>query len=311
MELARCAYHLTLRGRRILLLEQFQIGNNRGSSHGESRIIRYTHDSTDYARFMPQTFELRRRLEQENETSLLIDTGSLFAGPADSAFLDGCRDTLEFPYELLAGKDLAAVYPQIRVPTDWIGLFQPDAGILSATRCVTTLAVEAVKHGAVLRENTRVLSISPDRFPVFIIDLEPHCYGFPVWERPGAVKIALEQSERTVNPDEERQLDQRLLRELVDRVKTYLPAVIPEPISAEPCLCTETANRDFIVDRHPEHPQILFAAGFSGRGFKHTIALGKLLADLAAAPAGVYDGPFWLDNYRIERFCASYRPSGR
>ena len=123
---------------------------------------------------------------------------------------------------------------------------------------------------------------SPARFPVFIIDLEPHCYGFPVWEQPGAVKIALEQSEQTANPEEVRQLDERLLQELVLRVKTYLPAVIPEPISAEPCLYTETPNRDFIVDRHPEHPQILFAAGFSGRGFKHAIAIGSLLADLSA-----------------------------
>ena len=35
---AAAAYYLALNGQRILLLEQYQIGNNRGSSHGESRI---------------------------------------------------------------------------------------------------------------------------------------------------------------------------------------------------------------------------------------------------------------------------------
>ena len=161
---AAAAYHLALRGRRILLLEQFQIGNKRGSSHGESRIIRYAHDDADFARFMPQTFELWRRLEHESGATLLKDAGTLFVGQPDSAYLNRCcaaLDALAFPYELLAGADLAAAHPQFRLPEDWIGLYQSHGGILSATRCVQALAAEAVKRGAVLRENTRVEAITP------------------------------------------------------------------------------------------------------------------------------------------------------
>src|SRR5262249_2742068 len=44
------AYHLARDGRRVLLLERFAIGHDRGSSHGPSRIIRLAYDTADYVR---------------------------------------------------------------------------------------------------------------------------------------------------------------------------------------------------------------------------------------------------------------------
>ena len=52
-------------GGEALGLEQFSLGHTLGSSHGGSRIIRYSHDNVDYTRHMPATFELWRRLERE------------------------------------------------------------------------------------------------------------------------------------------------------------------------------------------------------------------------------------------------------
>jgi len=40
-------------------------------------------------------------------------------------------------------------------------------------------------------------------------------------------------------------------------------------------------DEHFIVDRHPGHPQVSFAAGLSGHGFKFTSVLGEVLAGLA------------------------------
>jgi glycine/D-amino acid oxidase-like deaminating enzyme len=40
-------------------------------------------------------------------------------------------------------------------------------------------------------------------------------------------------------------------------------------------------DEHFIVDRHPEHPHVVFAAGLSGHGFKFTPVLGQALAELA------------------------------
>ena len=46
------------------------------------------------------------------------------------------------------------------------------------------------------------------------------------------------------------------------------------------CLYTNTPDGHFIVDRHPELPNVAIGAGFSGHGFKFTPAVGEKLVDL-------------------------------
>jgi monomeric sarcosine oxidase len=366
------AYHAARFGRRVLLLEQFQIGHTRGSSHGGSRIIRYTHDTIDYAAQMPATFQLWAELERASNTRLLQLTGGLYLGASGDPWVTACRDTLaalEFPHQVMESSDLRMAYPQFRLPDGWTGLYQANTGILAASRCVETLAAQAVRHGADLREETQVVTVRPDgegvavelaagetiyaeraiiaagpwaarllgelvafplplqvthqqvayypvqnpadfavgAFPIFIANLTDHFYGFPIWERGDSIKLALELIGTRIDPDETRTVDPDALAALSMLVAEHLPGVTPTPIHAEPCLYTKTPTRDFIIDRHPEHPQIVIGAGFSGRGFKHTIAVGKLLVDLAYTEPGVYTSSFWLDRYRITRFAADGR----
>ena len=47
------------------------------------------------------------------------------------------------------------------------------------------------------------------------------------------------------------------------------------------CLYSMTPNEHFIIDLHPEYPNVVFAAGFSGHGFKFTPVIGEVMADLA------------------------------
>lgn len=368
------AYHAAHSGRRVLLLEQFAVGHTRGSSHGGSRIIRYTHDSPGLAGQMPATFQLWHELERESGARLLQLTGGLYMARQEDAWLAGCQATLEelgFSHQVMDAAGLRRAYPQFNLPDGWRALYQANTGILSATRCVETMVAQAQQHGAEVRAETPVLAVQPDgegvtvqlasgervrgsrailaagpwsgrflaelldfgvplrvtqqqvayyavqdpaayavgTFPIFITALEDHLYGFPIWERAGSIKVALEQTARTVDPDGPRAVDDELLARLSALVATYLPGVDPAPVHVEPCLYTETPTRDFVIDRHPHHPQIVIAAGFSGRGFKHTIAVGKLLVDLAFSGPGVYGGPFWQDSYRITRFAQTQTPT--
>jgi glycine/D-amino acid oxidase-like deaminating enzyme len=41
-----------------------------------------------------------------------------------------------------------------------------------------------------------------------------------------------------------------------------------------------TADEHFLVDRHPRHPNVVLAGGFSGHGFKFSSVIGEILADL-------------------------------
>ena len=46
------------------------------------------------------------------------------------------------------------------------------------------------------------------------------------------------------------------------------------------CKYTMTPDSHFIVDRHPDIPQLVFAAGFSGHGFKFAPVIGKRLVGM-------------------------------
>jgi glycine/D-amino acid oxidase-like deaminating enzyme len=41
-----------------------------------------------------------------------------------------------------------------------------------------------------------------------------------------------------------------------------------------------TPDAHFIIDRLPSYPQVTFAAGMSGHGFKFAPAIGRLLTEL-------------------------------
>jgi sarcosine oxidase len=68
----------------------------------------------------------------------------------------------------------------------------------------------------------------------------------------------------------------------IDRfLSVHLPDVTRRQMHFATCLYTLSPDRNFVVDRHPEYPQVSFAAGLSGHGFKFVPVLGEVLADLA------------------------------
>ncbi|MBC8098116.1 MAG: N-methyl-L-tryptophan oxidase, partial [Armatimonadetes bacterium] len=47
------------------------------------------------------------------------------------------------------------------------------------------------------------------------------------------------------------------------------------------CLYTMTPDEHFIIDQHPEYPQVVIGSPCSGHGFKFSTLIGKILGDLA------------------------------
>ncbi len=379
---AAAAYYLARDGRRALLVEQFTVGHSRGSSHGGSRIIRHSYVEREYATLAPHAFALWRQVQAESGARLLADTGGLDFAPPDYPTLLGRLETLGalgLPYRLYAQDELRHDFPQFRLPAGWLALYQTDAGVLSATRCVETLAGQAVRRGATVWENSRVLSVQPDgagvrmeidghagrqivladqavltagpwagrfldelgitaayaaplrvthqqlvymevaqaarplfaadRCPVYIGLPMPYFYGFPIWERPGQLKVGREMDGPAIDPDGERSVDADAVAEVEAWVAETLVGVIPKAVSVEKCLYTLSPDGHFLIDRHPQHPQVLIAAGFSGRGFKFVVTTGRLLADLAASAPGDYSSPLWRETFRLDRFVSGKKLS--
>jgi glycine/D-amino acid oxidase-like deaminating enzyme len=60
------------------------------------------------------------------------------------------------------------------------------------------------------------------------------------------------------------------------------PALSRQPLSeARVCQYENSANGDFLIDRHPRLRDVLLVGGGSGHGFKHGPAVGRYAAQLA------------------------------
>jgi sarcosine oxidase len=123
----------------------------------------------------------------------------------------------------------------------------------------------------------------PARFPVFnLVVPEGRWYGFPVFGLPGFKVGRYHHREEVVDPDafdrEPGPEDEALLRGFVER---YFPAGAGPTASLKTCLFENSPDEHFLLDLHPEAPQAVVAAGFSGHGFKFCSVVGEIAADLA------------------------------
>lgn len=125
---------------------------------------------------------------------------------------------------------------------------------------------------------------APDRdVPTFLYELPQGVfYGCPDFESRG-VKVAEHTGGAAVA--DPLAVDRALDRHEFERVSRFcrdcLPLATPELVGHNVCMYTMTADGHFIIDRHPESPQVTFVAGLSGHGFKFAPVLGEALAQLA------------------------------
>ena len=67
---------------------------------------------------------------------------------------------------------------------------------------------------------------------------------------------------------------------MAEAVQQHLPGATPSPASWSICMYTLTPDENFVLDRHPAHPNVAFFAGDSGHAFKFAPVLGEALAEL-------------------------------
>lgn len=111
-------------------------------------------------------------------------------------------------------------------------------------------------------------------------------YGFPsTSERPG-VKYARHAIGRPVDPDSvERAVSPAERDALIAAADARLDGGVVSALSVQSCLYTNTPDGHPIVGIHPADRRVVFAAGFSGHGFKFASVLGTAIADLVTQDA--------------------------
>jgi sarcosine oxidase len=154
-------YHLARRGQKVLGIEQYDIPNDMGSSHGNTRIIRLAYaEHPDYVPLLHRAYEIWRALEHQARERLLIITGGLDIGRDDSDTIKGSIascDLHHLRHQVLDATSLGRRFPGYTLPPEMLGVYQPDAGFLLCERCVVAHVAAALDSGAEIHARERVL----------------------------------------------------------------------------------------------------------------------------------------------------------
>ena len=359
-------YHLAGRGARVCAVDRFQPGHDKGSSHGETRIIRKAYlEHPSYVPLLDRAYTLWDGLTEESGRDLFVRCGLLAMGDRDSRVMQGqaaCYAACDLPHEVLDEDEMRKRYPHLGIGRDWGAYYDPLGGFLRVEECVRQHAQGARNRGATLYvgESMRrwsidgqgvrietdrrtlqadriVLTMGPwavtqlralgvdarvvrkvlfwyggvgiqsyglDSLPCFLVGPEKGedtFYGFPSIDSRG-VKVAEHNIFLDDRVDEPREVnraltanDEPVIRQFVD---AFFPQLEARRTHHAVCMYTMTPDEHFVVDVHPEHPQVILAAGFSGHGFKFASVMGEVLSDLALE--GKTEQP--IDFLRLHRF---------
>jgi sarcosine oxidase len=340
-------YHLAQRGLRVLGVDRFSPPHDRGSSHGQTRIIRQAYfEHPDYVPLAIESYSLWAALELATGRKLYHETGLVEVGPPDGVVVPGVLRAAEehgLCVHEMSGADIVRRWPGLAVSGDLTGVFEPRAGFLLVEDCIAAHLEAARSLGAVVQTDSpiehwtsdgggvsietaaerhtadsliitagawagRVLTdleidltvrrkallwyattnaatySSDNSFPAYLFE-PPYgiFYGFPQIDARG-VKVA-EHSGGSVVADP-LNVNRDVLSTDRAPVEQFLadhfPCVTHNLTDSTICMYTMSPDEHFILDRHPQHENVHFAAGLSGHGFKFTPVLGKALADLAS-----------------------------
>ena len=360
------AYYLGKRGQRVLLLEQFELDHRKGSSYGHSRIIRYAYDHPEYVELAKDTFPLWFAVQEELGETLYFKTGGIDFGPADDETLQATIRAVQMNdigHEMLSVDEAQERFPQFRFNNDFNVLYQPDAGLVAASKAVRGHIRLAQSYGAIVKDRTSVESIrinndsvdvstakeeyvarnlvvtagswaknlleqtdlnlplvplrcqldfmapadmesyESERCPVWIAHvgkLFPNgIYGIPSHLDSG-FKIAFHAGPAVRDPSEvDYTPDESNVAALRPFMRAHIPGIAEAAVrESRICLYTQTPDKHFIVDAHPEHKHVVIGAGFSGHGFKFSTMIGKMLTDIALDGATPHNDSL----FKISRF---------
>jgi sarcosine oxidase len=150
---AACA-ELARRGAKVLGLEQFNLLHSLGSSHGQSRMIRLAYyEHPDYVPLLKRAHALWREM-QAKHGDIFRRSGVVYLGHPSNPLISGSEGAARLHgivHEMWDRDQLAARVPQFEVPPDFVGMFEPAAGVLRVDSILHHCLSAALAAGAELR----------------------------------------------------------------------------------------------------------------------------------------------------------------
>jgi sarcosine oxidase len=352
-------HYLATRGTRAVGFDAHTPPHNQGSSHGESRMIREAYfEDPCYVPLVRRAYDLWHQLAAESRTTIIQETGGIFAGPAAGELIPGMRIAgrrHDIALVELSSQECGNRFPWLRPDANMLTITEPRAGVLYPEACITAQLDAAQARGAVVHTHEPILQWSADKtqvqvetehgtftasrlvlatgawmtaplaaigvtvtvarqplfwfralqpevaraLPAWAVEFETGrlLYGFP--DRGRGLKRAIHEPGTPATPEtiDRTVSDSEIgtIRRLTDQ---YLPGMMGELTETATCMYTNATDGHFIIDTHPEHPNVLLVSACSGHGFKFSSAVGE------AAAQWMLDGAPQLDlaPFALRRF---------
>ncbi|KAL7552569.1 hypothetical protein ACHAWF_015812 [Thalassiosira exigua] len=157
---------------RIVGLERFRVGHDRGSSHGGTRIYRHAYfEHPSYVPLLQRSTAEFRALQEEAKRPIVRQCGNLIVerrrrrsgGSSATPVVDACLESASrhsIEVELIDDhRELSRRYPQFRFDAGHVGMIEPGGGYVRPEAAVQAAIDDAVGHGATIQEGVKVESI--------------------------------------------------------------------------------------------------------------------------------------------------------
>jgi sarcosine oxidase len=309
------AWALAERGAEVSVVEQFELDHDRGSSHGRSRIVRLAYPDPAWIELAREARSDWVALEVESGETLLELSGLVELAPTRETTSAEALAAEGEEHRFLSRAEAGAL--GVAVPDGWSALHEPRGGIVRADRARHALLAAAVRRGTRVETGRRVGSpeeleadvvvvtagawvraLVPD-VPVrvtretlayfrregpplpSVVELGDGRRGHALYalhDPVHGVKAGVHHGGGEADPDEPGEPDPDLVGRIAAWVRERLPGVDPEPVAAETCLYTTTADEEFVLERRG---RVVVGSACSGHGFKFAPAVGRRLAELA------------------------------
>ncbi len=296
------------RGAEVTVHEQFGLDHDRGSSHGRTRIFRISYPDVEWIRFAREAYAGWQELDPG-----LIGLYGLVELVADPALTSArALDESGVPYRWLDRDEVRALGATL--PDGWKALHVVDAGVVFADRaCHAFLEaagvevetgrriestdeldadVVVVTAGPWIRELVPGLPVTVTRETLAyfrregppapsIVDLNAATGGhwmYSLHDPVHGLKAGAHHAGSEADPNTEAAPDPAIVERIASWVSERFPDVNPEPVEAQTCLYTMTADQRFVLERRG---RVVVGSACSGHGFKFAPAVGRRLAALA------------------------------
>ncbi|MEP7380770.1 MAG: N-methyl-L-tryptophan oxidase [Gemmatimonadota bacterium] len=140
---------------------------------------------------------------------------------------------------------------------------------------------------------------TPKRMPVSMWELHNGSLFYTKPDLGDGVKVGVHHGGRMVSPDDiDRRINDAEDAYVYDLLRRFVPFAKGHPLERAVCMYTNTPDRHFIIDRHPDDRSVLILSACSGHGFKFSSVLGEIAADLVTTGSSAFD----LSRFSLSRF---------